>query len=414
MEEKSISLLSFSDDIQIEQNITEEDKVLIEVKLWTLLGRWTERYTMGDSTSVPVEIAEELLKSICFSLGLELKGSKNPTKILIEEDLEELLKASWIKIEAMIATGKKLLEEVRKTSSNIENISYNDTLNEIQSFFNKYDYRFFAHKIECSIDYQLSNAVSERLEGIEYINEYLKRLLIENKFCEVFSRQKIINILNSYCPDYKGLLINIFEPVLTNAIGLEALNEYIFKLEISKIEQEMLLKLFKNLSKEKRLDKLIEVADRLCRTLGIIDKESIEYIKKTAISIYPRVEVSLVMGSIENIFLSFKYEEEPNEFIFIDNELMDNERLCTLIDEINECRFISDKIAIVRKEVKSIGDLVEILNVCFFGKETIELFKAFSKDELYLIKYYLDTRGEYFSESKWEIELINYLKDILE
>lgn len=414
MKDNNISLLRYSDDIEIEKNITEEEKIIIEIKLWNLLGKWTGRYTMGDSTSVPVEIAEELLKSISFSIGLELKKFKNPTKALIEKDLYDLLRDSWIEIESMILRGKKLLDDVRKNSSNIENISYNDTLNEIEGSFKKYDYRFFAHKIECSIDYQLSNPVSEEIQGIEYINEYLKRLLIENEFCKYFDTEKIINILNSYCVDYKELLINIFEPVLTNVIGLEVLGEDIFKLDISKVERELLLKLLKNIPKEKVLERLIKAGNIVCNILGIVDKYSIEYIQKTIINIYPRIEVGLLTENLENIFLSFKYKENFEKPIFIDNDLMENEKLRALIDEINDCRFISDKVAIVKQEVKSIGDLVEILNVCFLGKETIELFKVFSKDELYLIKYYLDTRGEYFSESKWEIELINYLKDILE
>ena len=77
MEENNKSLLAFSDNIQIDKDICEEDRMLIEVKVWNLLGKRTERYTMGDSTSVPIEIAEELLNSICFSLELELRGLMN-------------------------------------------------------------------------------------------------------------------------------------------------------------------------------------------------------------------------------------------------------------------------------------------------------------------------------------------------
>ena len=39
-------------------NISNEDKEIITIKIWTLLGKVTERYTMGDSSSVPVEIAD--------------------------------------------------------------------------------------------------------------------------------------------------------------------------------------------------------------------------------------------------------------------------------------------------------------------------------------------------------------------
>ena len=90
---------------------------------------------------------------------------------------------------------------------------------------------------------------------------------------------------------------------------------------------------------------------------------------------------------------------------------MDNEKLRDLIEEIKECRFISDKIAMVKEEVKSVRDLVEVLNECFWDDEAFELFKTFSKEELYLIKYYLDNNDKsYISNSKWELNFLKYLK----
>jgi Family of unknown function (DUF6179) len=365
MEENNISLLSFSDNIQIDKNLGEEDRMLIELKMWNLLSKHTERYTMGDSTSVPIEVAEELFNSICFSIGLELKGLNNSKEVLIGEDISSLLKSSWNKIDSMIEAGKKLLEEVKENSPYIENISYNDTLKEIEEFFNKYDYRLFAHRIDCSIDYQLSNSVSEKLQGIEYINEYLKSLLIENEFCKSFDKDSVIYILNSYCPDYKGLLINIFEPILTNAVGLNILGEDILTLEISAIQRELLLMIFRNLSKAEILDKLRNSAKRICYILGILDNEKIEYIQKTTIDIYPRIEVGLSTGNIDNVFLSFKYEKGSKEIDFVDNDAMDNEKLRNLINEMKDCRFNSDKIAMVKDEVHSLSDLVEVLGLCF-------------------------------------------------
>lgn len=413
MEESNKSLMAFSDNIQIDKNISEEDKMLIEFKIWNLLGKHTERYTMGDSTSVPIEIAEELLNSICFSLGLELRELMNAKELLMEEDISDLLKASWSKIASLMERGKKLLEAVRKSSPNIENISYKDTINEIDKFFNKYDYRFFAHKIDCSIDYQLSNAISEKLQGIEYINEYLKALLIENEFCICFDKDNIIYILNSYCSDYKELLINIFEPILTNAIGLDILGRDILTLEISALQRETLLGIFRNLSKTEILVKLESSAKSVCDILEVVDNEKIEYIQKTAVNIYPRIEVGLSTGNIDNIFLSFKYEEELKESEFIDNDTMDNERLRNLINEINDCRFISDKIAMVKEEVNSLSDLVEVLNLCFWEDEALELFKTLSKEELYIIKHYLDNKYEaYSSDSQWESKFMNYIRGL--
>jgi hypothetical protein len=403
MEQNDEGLLAFTDSIIKDKGISEEDRMLIEVKVWNFLGKHIERYTMNDSTSVPIEIAEELLNSICFLLELELREAVNASKILIDEDIDVLIKNSWSKVESLVEDGQKLLEGVIKSTTNIENISYNDTLDEIGKCFKKYDYRFFADKINCSIDYQLSNPVSEKLKGIEYINAYLKSLLIENEFCICFDKDKIIGILNSYCPDYRGLLINIFEPVLTNVIGLDILDEDIFRLEISNLQRNVLLDIFNSLSKNEILSKLRSSAKRVCSILGIASDERVEYIQKTVVDIFPRIEVGLSEENLDGIFLSFNYQLDSKESNFIDNEPMDDKRLRELINEINDCRFTSDKIAIVKQEIHSLSDLVEVLNVCFWGDEVLELFKALSKEELYILNHYLDNKGDgEVSESGWE------------
>jgi hypothetical protein len=87
-------------------------------------------------------------------------------------------------------------------------------------------------------------------------------------------------------------------------------------------------------------------------------------------------------AAIDNIFLSFKYEDDLKESEFIDNYTIDNERLRNLINEINDCRFILDKIAMVKEEVNSLSDLMEVLSVCFWEDEALELFKTLSKEEI--------------------------------
>ncbi|ADL53328.1 DUF6179 domain-containing protein [Clostridium cellulovorans] len=410
MEENNKSLMAFSDNIQIGNDISDEDRILIEAKLWKLLGKRTERYTMGDSTSIPVEIAEELLNSIFFSLELELRELTNVSEVLIEKDINDLLEASWNKITSLIDEGKNLLELVKKSSTDVENISYNDTLNEIGKFFYKYNYRFFAHKIDCSIDYQLSNPISEKFQGIEYINEYLKALLIENEFCRCFDKDNISYILNRQSSDYKELLINIFDPILTNSIGLNILGEDILKLEITPLQRETLLEIFRKLSKPETLAGLKNSVRRICDILGIVDNENIEYIQKSAMDIYPRIEVGVSTANIDNVFLSFKYEDDLKESRFIDNDTMDDERLRDLIDEINDCRFICDKIAMVKEAVHSLSDLLEVLSICFWEDEVLELFKELSVEEIYIIKNHLDSKVEaHNSESGWEIKFKQYI-----
>ena len=88
------------------ENLNENHREIIVLKLWELLEKVTERYTMGDSSSVPEEVVEELLRSICFLLKRELGDLKTSVVLLENGDLEKILKFAWVNIEKDIAKGK--------------------------------------------------------------------------------------------------------------------------------------------------------------------------------------------------------------------------------------------------------------------------------------------------------------------
>ncbi|MGE5330001.1 MAG: DUF6179 domain-containing protein [Deltaproteobacteria bacterium] len=397
---------------------TEEELKNIQVRLWNLLGDRTERFTMGDSTSVPVETAQELLKSICFSIGIYLKSSDKNISLLKNENMDILLKLSWIKIEAKIEAGKELLIKAKANALPIENVSFNDTLQEIDIFFKKYDYRFFAHDIPCSIDYQLCHAVPDELQGIEYINEYLRQLVIENEFCRRFDTERIKVLLERYCLDYKELLINIYEPIVTNAIGLALLDADIALLDITDSDRSRLLCLFHTWSKKEAVEVLSQASEKLCCCLQITNAAEKEYLKSTAVNLYARIEALLPTNQLEGIFLSLSYPEETevSDFQFVDGEMMSDEELRALIYEISSCRYISDKIAMFKQKVHSLGDCIEILNTCFWDDDCIELYKTLDKAELAVIFNFAAQKqkeaSDWHSESGWEQQLIKYIRKL--
>ncbi|WP_288477542.1 DUF6179 domain-containing protein [uncultured Clostridium sp.] len=399
MKENNIYLETLK-DTKIDK-ISREERDIINLKLYKLLGKRIERYTMGDSSSVPIEIAEELLKSICFSLNKKV----SEIDLLTIDDLEKVLEESWNEIEVEISKSKELLENVIKEDAEIENISYSDTIIEIGVGLKRYDYRFFAHEIKCSIDYQLSNPVNEKLQGIDYINEYLKRLLIENKFCNKFKKEKIEMILNSYCEDYKGLLINIFEPVFTNILGLQILNENIFEMEIRDIQRRILLEIFKNNSIK---EIVLEAVDKICIELEIVDEFEKNYIKESGLNLVARINKGVEFNNLDNIFLNFKMKEDYIEEKFIGNASIEDEKLRALIEEIKSCRFIEDKLIIIHNEISSLEDLIEILNNCFLGGEISKVINSFTEEEKLILKYYLDNKEDSMeSNTGWEKVLLD-------
>ncbi len=285
------------------QEVPDADTMAAQIKLWEFLGRWVRSYTMGDSSSVRIETAQELLASICYVLGID---SNNPStlKPVQDWDLDRRFSEGITAIEGKIQTAQKLWQAACLSAPKIDNISLGSTLRSIGSFSKRYHYRYFAHEIPCDIDYQLCHPVPETLLGVDYIIEYLRRVLLEQDFLRRFKPALCIRVLNAYCLDYEGLLINLYEPVATNAIGLALAHGDIRRLDISPHERERIAALFEPLSKKQSVVALRSAASAVCIALDIHQPEARGYLQKLAENLYPRIHAALPAGSLEGIFLA--------------------------------------------------------------------------------------------------------------
>ena len=265
-------------------------------KLLRLLKRQAERYTGGDSTSIPVETARELLESVCFCL------ETGPDGALPEGDLEAAFQAGLDRVEGKIAWGRALWEAVKDHMPPVESRSMDDTVAGIGTFWARYDYRLFAHLVPCDIDYQLAIPVPEERKGVDYINAYLTRLAVENRFLLRFSAQREAELLGRWCPDYKDLLVNLFEPVFAGALGLTLLDREPEKLLLSVKELEELKTLFRDLPR-RALEELLERgADRLTDRLDLDGAESRDYLRACGRTLAPRIIAARDAGGMEGIF----------------------------------------------------------------------------------------------------------------
>ena len=177
-------------------------------------------------------------------------------------------------------------------------------------------------------------------------------------------------------------------------------------------EREVLLYTFKNMTIKEIEEELIKAANNVCNKLKIVNNFEVNYVKITALNLLPRIEEGIKNNNLANIFLSYKIEEDKLEDIFVDNKSMDDERLRKLIDEIRVCRFTSDKITIIHNEVKSLEDLVEILNNCIWEDEVEELVNSLSKEEIEALKYYLNNKlNDNISNTGWEQKFIEVISN---
>jgi len=287
----------------LSEGLSGEEESRLQLYLWRLLAARTALYTAGESSSVRTETAQELLKSICFCLELYFRRSGKSRKLLLSGDPDALFLLAQKAVAEQTEIGKRLYSAACAGAPDFGNIAYRDTLREIGGFFRRYDSRFFAHDIPCDIDYPLCRALGDEFLGIEFINEYLRRIIIENDFVHRFDKGTAVGLLESYCRDYRGLLINLYEPLAVNAVGLSLAGESVLKLRMTEKDRTRLEKLFGTLSATPAKRALAEAAAGVCAGLGIRDKAAARYLRETAEGLYPRIEAALPHGGLGGIFL---------------------------------------------------------------------------------------------------------------
>lgn len=280
-----------------------EDVTAFQARFLRLLERRTAIFTMGDSSSVPADVAVDLLRSVCFVLGIDPDAPSVPQKLL-SVDLDEEFRRRLAEIEHKLELTGNLWRDACAGMPRISNIALQDTLASIGDFPRRYDFRSMAHEIPCSIDYPLCHPVPESLAGVDYINEYLRRLTVEGDFLRRFELRSCVRVLASGCPDYRGLLINLYEPVATNAIGLAVIEEDPQRLDISDGDRAEIARRLSPLGQVGRARVMREAAQSVCAALGIRDDEATEYLGELASDLLPRIEVGLRRDDLRGVFVS--------------------------------------------------------------------------------------------------------------
>jgi len=281
---------------------TAEDVDAFQERFVRLLERRTAIYTMGDSTSVPKHVAVDLLRSISFVLGIDPEHPEIPERLL-RVDLEDEFRRRLADLERKVELTGELWREVVATMPAIPNTALHDTLAEIGEFPRRYDFRSMAHEIPVSIDYPLCHPVPEELPGVDYINEYLRRLLIEADFLRCFEREACERVLAASSPDYVDLLVNLYEPVATNAIGRAVVGQDARPLRITDEDRAMIAERLRSLSPGQRSRALGDAATVTCDKLDITEKHAREYLRGLVPELLPRIDVGLKNGELRGVFV---------------------------------------------------------------------------------------------------------------
>lgn len=153
-----------------------EETVFLE-NLWSLLARQGELYTMGESSSVPVETARQLLASICYTLQFEAERFGLPAASWAEADLCGMLKRGQAHLLETVKAVKQLWAMAYAAAQDRGKREILEDLTWMKPFFKEYDVYFFAHRTPWDMGLPMPEVEGEQKKGISCVEAYLMGLL---------------------------------------------------------------------------------------------------------------------------------------------------------------------------------------------------------------------------------------------
>lgn len=296
--------------------LTGAEERLWQEKIAALLVRQIALYTANESSSVPTAAAQELLRGVLFFLAVpeEPEASSRPEDVgsryeadravrirtLLSCDLADELARGQRRAQRDAALTLALWRKVVEMLPLLENRSLCDTLRSIGRGFHRYDTRFFPQRFDCDIDYQLSQSVSESLLGINYVNHYLIDLAAENSLLTRLPQGEVRAVLERSCPDWRGLLVNLYAPAAANALARTLIGGE--GLTLSDGEIDALRERWKHARPEQIMADLLAAADALAERLAL-PRGAGKYLSGFAREVAARAEALRDCGGLRGLFV---------------------------------------------------------------------------------------------------------------
>lgn len=268
------SLLLYLEEKQV---ITELQKQQIMMDSVTVFYKRMKRFNGGDS-SVSKESGQTLMDSIVFTMSHALK--KVPLdmaiKIVLSKSVEEIYQIGLSLIKEELLLLKKEIGDLQAQLF-ITNLQvYNDTILEgLSGFLKIYNFDYTPQLIGITADYQ--TCILPKCHGIEFMQEYVTNLTIENQFCCCFSTERVHQLLVRFHDNYQYLICNISEVILIEILGLALLQKDLQVLLISEKNRTQIEIVLNGVNKQELLTTLQSVYNKATNHLTQLNKEGYHY-----------------------------------------------------------------------------------------------------------------------------------------
>ncbi|GAA6285981.1 hypothetical protein F190043G2_26520 [Blautia caecimuris] len=344
--------------------LSDRDLSVIQTDLLLILAEQTDKWNRGESSSIPIEKAQDIMTSILFVIGIQLKSYQTPEQavdMLKSESLKKLFESGLKFVQRKMAVSRQFQKKILSHLLNTPNVYYRSTIADgINGFFKLYRPQFAAHEIHITADYPILAGRPE-VDGIEFIEHYLRCIEAENAFCICFKPQDIHHLLSGLTRDYYSVPLNIFEPVLLSALGLVMRCRSPKNLNLNEDDISALYRQFIFQSEKEIQDCLKKAFLSLNREMDI-SRSSRRYTLLCFSKLAATIKNAVLMKTLDKVFLIPAYPEREPQITFSYGDRMNDRKYQKLVERISQIDNSKEKITLILNEVSSLADLLDILS----------------------------------------------------
>ena len=272
--------------------LSPEEQQRIMEQMYLLMGKQVQSYHkhrhMGSNSSVPVELAQELMESIEYTIGL-VGG------VYAHRNIGEALVLGQEILENKLSKAKSMLELVNGTAPQWQTECRWDALRYLRHYLEQYDYLHLAHKGPDDLFYPILISPPDGIQGIDRCLFYLNILWIENQIMAGVPD----DVLEQFWDRLPAATLNQCEHVLINGIGKALLRTGIDPLVFETEEHMQLIVALLEATEEG----LRDAAKLLCEWLNLKDENARMYVEAVVPQLTMWIGDEVRNGNLDNLFI---------------------------------------------------------------------------------------------------------------
>ena len=272
--------------------LSQEEQQKIMEQMYLLMGKQVQSYHkhlhMGNNSSVPVELAQELMESIEYTIGL-VGG------VYAHINIEESLQLGQKILESKLGKAKSMLELVSGTAPQWQTECRWEALRYLRHYLEQYDHRHMAHKGPENLFYPILISPPEGIRGIDSCLFYLNILWIENQIMAGVPE----DALEQFWDKLPAATLNQCEHLLINGIGKALLRTGIDPLMFETEEYMQIIVAMMSATEEK----LRDAAKLLCEWLNLKDENARMYVEAVVPQLTMWIGDNVRGSNLESIFV---------------------------------------------------------------------------------------------------------------